>query len=139
MIVEIVPFERRHLDGFKPGHFDAALVNHPDFNDWALKAKGKGLTAFLDGRAAVFFFMDIPEPGLGRVYVIASDEARKKHWLWFGLAFRRGLAAVPKNLGLRFLEAEVPVGFAKSREWVERMGFEAVSRNEHLITYRRRV
>ena len=136
MTVILDGFKRRHLDGFKPGEFDQE-VNGERFQEWALQQTGNGLTAIIDGKVAGFLFITVPVDGISIAQVFGSDEARKKHWLWVGMAFRRGIEIVPRNMGIRKLRTDVMDGFEQSHKWLGRLGFYPISYEGGFVTYER--
>jgi hypothetical protein len=135
-MIELKPFERKHLFMFKPGRFDMEIYDRK-FQEFMARNEGNGLTAFINGEAMGCIFMTQPVDGCSTVLMFACDEVREKHWLWLGLAFRRGIEIVPKNLGITRLRVEVFHDFAKSRQWVERMGFRETGMNGPRIVYER--
>ena len=137
-MIELKPFERKHLFLFKPGQFDREIYDNA-FQEFIARNEGNGLTAFIDEEAIGCFFLTQPVDGCSTVMVFGSDEGRRKHWLWLGLTFRRGIEIVPKNLGITKLRAEVFKDFAVSRKWVERMGFQAIGDLGSRILYERAV
>lgn len=137
-MIEVVLFERKHLYMFRPGKFDAEIYDWR-FQEYMANNLGNGLTAIINGKVMGCMFMTQPVEGCSTVMIFACDEVREKHWLWLGLAFRRGLKIVPKNLGITKLRAEVLNDFRQSRRWIERMGFAVIGQDNFRTVYERAV
>lgn len=138
MKIEVVPFQPRHLDMFKPGYWDHE-INSWAFRETVLRQAGNGLTAILDGKVQGCIFITQPVYGVSQIHMFGSDEAREKHWLWLGTTFLRAIHKefVLQNLGIDLVRIVVHEGYWKSRKWVERLGFTAVAQKDGLIEYER--
>ena len=140
MSAEIIDFMPRHLDMFVPGYWDQE-INSWEFREWALRQTGKGFTAVIDGKVMGVIFMTEPVDGVSEAQMYASDELRTRYWLWLGLSFASLFQDCDwaARLGISRFRIRVKEGFWKSRTWVERLGFEAVSQGEGLIVYERAI
>lgn len=120
--MDLIPYQRIHLDTFEPGAWDVALTRNlramAGWEGLAVSMRENGKTLGVVGIARV--------NNTAHVWLILSEAMRRRPIALTRMA-RASLANIRAMPGIRCVEISVDPMFDAGWRWAERLGFKAVN------------
>jgi RimJ/RimL family protein N-acetyltransferase len=124
--IRVVPFEPWHAAKIKLREFDAKAFADMGISPAAYAAiyvRGSGFSGVLDdGEVVACGGIVIPWPGSGHAWALTS-ELVEDYTLTFHKTFKRMIAFLEREHGLRRIETPVHAQYVVSQRWLKRLGF----------------
>lgn len=122
--MELVYYQRDHLDSFVPGPWDIATTMSLEIEDgW----EGKAVSIREDGRTLGVVGVAVPG-ATALVWAVLSDELRRRPIALCRMA-KASLSGIKDLPGVDKVAIEVDLEFTTARRWAEWLGFAGASQN----------